>query len=341
MSLLWIEGFESFGTTAGDSVSSTITLTKYLDATSFYVRAGRTDGGYALGTSTSTTSLYYLVTPLLSTASTTYVVGFGLYVAASSSTTFDLLAFRKTATNGVTLQYATSGSEITVANQATSTTLGTTSGAGLAVGNWYYVEVKVVDAESGSVEVRINGATVLTVSGVDTRATTAGYDNIKLGARRTYVDDWYVLNGAGTCNDFLGDVQVRAIWPASDGDATDWTPSAGSDHYATVDENPCTTDTDYNSAAGTASDLFNYSDASDLGDILAIQINSCTKEGTPSATPTIKNLAKISSTVYEAATPAVTTAYDMLYSVLEVSPATSSAWTLAGLNSTQFGVKRV
>ncbi len=342
MSLLWIEGFEGFGTTVDGLVSSTIINTKYLSSVSFYLREGRL-GGYAFGTTLNTGSLYYLDPPALSTASTSYTTGFGLYVAASSSTVFDLFTFKKSGYYGLTLRYATSGSELTVYNQGTSTTLGTTSGANLAVGNWYFIELQITDAESGSVEVRVDGVTVLELTDVDTRAANGvGYNTCELGARRTYVDDWYILNGAGsTCNDFLGDVQVRSIWPTSDGDATGWTPSTGSDHYALVDDNPCSEDTDYNSASDTASDLFNYSDASDLGDILAIQINSCMKEINPAATPTMKNLAKISGTVYEASTPAITSAYDMLYSILEVSPATMVAWTVSELNGAQFGVKRV
>jgi hypothetical protein len=338
-----MEGFESFGTTLDASIGTTTINMKYVDSKSFYVRAGRTSGGYAFGTSSSTTTWAYLVPPVFSAASTTYIAGFGCYVAASSSTTFDLFTFKKGAYAGVTLRYATNGSEITVYNQGTSTTLGTTSGAGLSVGNWYYVEVKVVDASSGSVEVRVNGTAVCTVTGVDTRsADGAGYDCGVLGARRIYIDDWYIANGSGSaCNDFLGDVQIRAIWPAADGDATDWSPSSGSDHYALVDDNPCTADTDYNAAASTASDLFGYGDASDLGDILAVQVNSCMKELSATVTPTMKNLTKISSTVYEASTPAITSAYSTLYSILEVSPATSNAWGLSELNGAQFGVKRV
>jgi hypothetical protein len=131
---------------------------------------------------------------------------------------------------------ATSG-QLTVVGP-TNTVLGTYAYPGSAT--WKYVEVKVkVHDTAGTVEVRVDGTTVINVTGADTRNNNAActglvncvgwvYPNVGGGA--TYwLDDIYILNeqGSSPFNDFLGDVTISYLQPNGVGSQTDWTPSAG------------------------------------------------------------------------------------------------------------------
>jgi hypothetical protein len=348
MSLLWLDGFEWLGTNVDNYIAGSRFSKKYVSAPNegyVRLRSGRT-GGYAVEPAYS--YAFGLYTPTFSAASDTYVVGFGLRPYPSfASGSINLLLFRKGTYSGITLQYTYPTKELLVLNRS-GVQIGTTARANLDRGTWNYVEVKVKDAVAGEVTILVNGYEVCVLTNVDTTTSNGvGYDNciFTLGNNSNYglgLDDLYILNAAGDSNnDFLGDVQIRAIWPTSDGDLAEWGLSAGTDHYALVDDNPLTDDTDYTTADGTVSDLFGYGDASDLGTIHAIQINSCMREMTTAVVPTMKNLVKSNGTVYEQTVPAVTTSYKTLYNINETDPATAEAWTLANLNAAQFGVKRV
>lgn len=147
-----------------------------------------------------------------------------------------------------------------------TTALGTSPTGLFTTSTWYHFEFKVTIATVGSVEFRINGVTVWTLSSVDTQdrneGTWDGFRMFQMGNFTVY-DDIYICDGAGTTNnDFLGDVVVETLFPASDGSFTDWTPSAGGPHVALIDDAPFTAvidEADYvQSNADNALELFNY-----------------------------------------------------------------------------------
>lgn len=98
---------------------------------------------------------------------------------------------------------------------------------------WFFVEIgATVDAAAGSVTVRINGNTVLSLTNVDTQGITGSTANdIVSGIEFTGssdIDDLYFCDtttGPGTypCNTFLGDKRVRTVFPSSNA-ATQFTP---------------------------------------------------------------------------------------------------------------------
>ncbi len=164
----------------------------------------------------------------------TWIVGFTL---KQGFTNYDLLRIKNSLTLAVTIN-----GEIEVYNGATL--LGKTGGtagatAPLADNQWHYVELKgVIDAVSGSWELRIDGAHSDSGSGVDTGSAS---DEIEFVLKTTnqYLDDIYIYDGEGTTNnDFLGTVFVEGLLPTADGNSSDWTPSSGTDNYALIDENP-------------------------------------------------------------------------------------------------------
>lgn len=106
----------------------------------------------------------------------------------------------------------------------------------------YVIEVHVVLGDSGSITVRVDLIEDSTFSGdtkpgADTTVNFLRWGNISTGY--VYIDDIIVNDTAGSRNNSWPDGgKVYYIVPTGDGATKDWTPSAGADHYALVDEVP-------------------------------------------------------------------------------------------------------
>jgi len=342
MALLWIEGFEGVGTNVGGHPSPTGILARKYPTVIYpdymWLVAGRT-GGYAIDLNGVWAELY---TPNLTTDAT-MVVGFGYYYTATYQG--KIVALYDGATLGVNLQQA-SGGELAVYRG--TTLLGTTSGLGLLMSTWYWIELKVVcNATTGSYELRVGGVSKLSASGVNTKAgsnnyhTRVGFLGPASGAE--WLDDIYILDGSSSVNnDFLGNRKVVALFPNGDvGGYQDFTCSAGSDHYALVDENPVNDDTDYVESGTTGNkDLWDYPSLTGTGtNIAGIQINTMVKE-TDAMSMTLNTLIK-SGAAEDAGTGETigSTSYRVLRRISETDPDTGVAWTVSGINAAQFGVK--
>lgn len=153
------------------------------------------------------------------------------------------------------------------------------SDAQLTLGDEYYIEVRIdfgTSPADGNVAFYINGVLDSSAVGVQTAVTLAGTD----------VGEVYALYGAspgGTIDISMDDLSiwedgtsagetwltgpfceatndpdlwphVYTFFPTSDVSATNWTPSTGSDHYATMDE-VATSTTDYSSSSTAAAKL--------------------------------------------------------------------------------------
>jgi hypothetical protein len=337
MALLWIEGFEGVGTTIGSTPSPTGVLARKYAVTdwlsSMSVQNGRI-AGYAIRMDSAG--------PLLRTGAlttdATMVVGGAFRFTSFAAATF--LCFYDGTTLGMNLCIGADG-EISI-RRGTSI-LETTSGLGIVTGAWYYIEFKVVCGASGSYELRIGEVTKASASGVNTKAGTHEYHtSFQLAAwnNNLYMDDIYCLDGSGTRNnDFLGNQKVLAIFPS--GDVTsDFTTSAGSDHYTLVDENPANDDTDYveDSTSGHT-DLWNYRDPTGAGVIAGIQINTMARE-TDATSFSLKSVVQSDVTEDEGTAEAIGgTSYRVLRRIVEKDPHTNLPWTSDGIDAAKFGVR--
>ena len=341
MALLWIEGFEALGT----SINNGPTPATYLAGKYPYslvpqyavLCAGRL-GGYAMrGDSGS----FVIRTAALTTADT-LICGLGINPYYNGG---PILQLFDGATQGVAFNYNGSG-EIQAVCGYYGTLLGTTSGTGLAQGTWSYVEVKVkCHATAGTVEVRVNGVTKLSLTGVNTKAGPDNYhDVVALAAAGGWIptyDDWYVCDDSGPLNNnFLGDVQVGLLLPNAAGDAAGWTGSGGGAHYGYVDENPLDSDASYvETNQSGAEELWNYQDPVSAPSVLGIQVNTDCRE-TDAESFCLKTLIK-SGAATSAGTPQVigSMAYLTQSRVCQTDPNTGSPWTPATLAAAQFGVQ--
>lgn len=135
---------------------------------------------------------------------------------------------------------------------------------------WTHLELKATIADSGGVvQVRLDGAQVLSFSGDTRNAGTAEIATVRFsnhfvasGTRHLLrLDDVYLCDTAGgRNNDFLGDVRVVTLRPNADTVQADFTPSAGSSHYSLVAEAPDDDGDGTDVESGTVShkDLYGY-----------------------------------------------------------------------------------
>lgn len=343
MALLWIEGFEGIGSTDGAAPAPSGILARkyaYMAYPDSYMllRAGRV-AGYSLE---CTAGWPDIRTPALTT-NATMVVGFGYYFTASFTNV--IISLYDGVQRGMNVRMV-SGGELAVYRDATL--LATTSGLGLLLNTWYWIEFKVVcNDTTGSYELRVGEVNKLSASGVDTKAGTNAYHTTfqMVGAQTGICrfDDIYILDGSGSINnDFLGNQKVVGLFPNGDvGGYTDFTLSTGTDHYAVVDENPINDNTDYAESATTGhKDLYDYPVLTGTGSVISgVQINTMVRE-TDANTFSLKTLIKSGATEDEGSAEVIgSTSYKNLKRISETDPATAAAWTVSGINAAQFGIK--
>lgn len=215
------------------------------------------------------------------------------------------------------------------------------------IDSYVYLELKVVlDNVSGSVEARINGESVVTLTGVDTVNTaTAQWTAFALEGVFLMVmiyDDLYVLDGSGSdLNDFLGDVRVDAHRPTADGAHSAFTPSTGADHYALVDDTTPDDDSTYNETNTlNAIDTFDCADLAAPGaSIRFVEVINRAKK-TDAGDASIAPIVRYNSTDYSGTAAALSTDYRYYSQIYEQNPGTSAAWTETDFEATEFGYKK-
>jgi hypothetical protein len=221
----------------------------------------------------------------------------------------------------------------------------------LRMDHWNYIEFRyLVHDSTGQIEVKIDGVQVLNLTGLDTRngGAAAQCTDVSIHAQwsstsreQTYlVDDIYVVTtGAGTRTTFLGPGKIEAIWPNAEGTNIDFTPSAGTDNSALIDENP-TDDTDYNESSTTGHyDLFDATTISTItGGIKGIQVNVDAKISdatTYDMFPTIY----AGTTQDDGTTETISeqTDWQTEYSLWAENPDTATDWTTGDIGSLEIG----
>lgn len=234
--------------------------------------------------------------------------------------------------------------QLTGTYQLSVTTAGvlrtTTATNSVPIGAWNYLEGKVVISDTvGEVVLKLNGTTIVNLTGIDTKTgTTSTIDTFILGSPQggggnRYYDDVYLHDSA-----FLGDVRVHTIVPTGAGASTQFTPSTGA-NWAAVDELPYSA-TDY-----VTDSVVGHRDTYAMGDLPAgvsavhgVQTCLIAKK-TDAGALNVKPVVRQGGVNYYG-TSVPLTASDATYIDLRtVDPATSAAWTPAGVNSIEAGVE--
>lgn len=231
---------------------------------------------------------------------------------------------------------------------------GPTASFAIQTGIYYYIEFKVLlSATVGTVDVRINGVSVLSATGlntIDTQSTAwtyVAFRNVSGSPNATYYDDIYIADASGGAphNDFLGDVHVSMVLPLTDAVAPgfyqDWSLSAGTDHGALVRENPPDGDVTY-VFTGTPGlrESFRFPSIKLIsGIVFAIQTNIIARKDL-AGTRVIRPLVRSGGTTVEDIDRAVSvdTYFDYV-TIYPENPVGPVPWTVANVNLIEVGAK--
>lgn len=274
MSLLWADDFKSYGTSTANlldgvyaevnsSGTGSIDLVTDPDSgSSGNVLFIRTNSAQA-----STYPTYGTFVRFVFPAAKTTVGGFlRLYLPGLPSVSTDsqnIIFSDGGNTPQLTFRIATTGAiEVYRGAERSGTLLGTSTVC-LTANAWHHIEWKILASQTvGTVEIRVNGAVVLSLTGQDTCATAnVSFDQMAVGCNRSsssggttgteaaasYWKDFVVWDAAGSINnDFFGPCLVKACRPDAD-TSFNWTASTGSTGYTLIDETS-PNDADYISA---------------------------------------------------------------------------------------------
>lgn len=349
MSLLWIDGFDHYGADAARltegvyASASGVTLSNLNPRTG--ARAARVGGGFETG-------LRRIFGEDLDAVGVGYA--FLIPTLPSDSGSLCLATFR---TNGNTahcsLMVSSTGQLVLRRGERTGEILGTSAPV-VAAGAYQHFECRVgIGDTDGTFEARLNGVTVLNLSGLDNRVNADPMAQVQIGTsgQGTFgfpaymmVDDLFAWSDAGTSNnDFIGDKKVYTGFPNADTAVEEWSPSIGANSYAMLDNVPPQDATEYLAAADPG--LTSQFGLDDLPtEVVAIA-------GIMTAVRTFKSDAgdaKVRVDIDNGTSPAaagadhaLTQAPRWYHDVFEVDPATASAWTAEGFNTAELALTRI
>lgn len=223
MSLLLIEGFDHYA-------SADLPRKGWQVGSSYYCQiaptAGRRGGGAFCVASS------YDIKKTFGGTATTVIAG----VAATlmNADQIQIFDFMESAISHVSIYWSSADGKFRAYRNGVSTFLGQSTVAFTASSAYRYIEAKVyIHGTAGTVEIRVDGATVLSLTGQNTKNGGSGYcDTLRLamysGNTTTYFDDLYLCDAAGAAphNDFLGDCRVDTLLPSGAGTYGDLVASA-------------------------------------------------------------------------------------------------------------------
>jgi len=231
----------------------------------------------------------------------------------------------------------------------TTTLLGSTAADVVRVGDTYYLEFKVkIDNAVGTVDLRINGVSVLSLTGLDTQGSSAAVTSFWMGSesgngnQEFDIDDLYVFDSAaGDVTTFIGPVRVEWLKPDDVGSyITDFSlVGAATQWQAVRDAAGPDGDTSYVQSATVNHKHSSNFEGTGLpsGSIFGVQVNliaRVTDAGVRGIKPLIVQGADFLGTEQF---PGVS--YRDLHEVFEHDPATGVAWIISGVASAEFGAK--
>ena len=225
------------------------------------------------------------------------------------------------------------------------------SGPGvILVNTWQYLKFKTtINDATGTVQLYVNGTLVLNLSGQDTRNGGAGtWDSWSLVRANNSVGpiDWtdlYWADGSGSApnNDLIQECRVEWIQAsAGNGNTSQSTPSTGTDRGAMVDDTPSADDdSTYNTLSVVGNkDTVPCTDLIATGTVYGVHYKARAKK-TDSSAIGLTPVVRIGGVDYDLTGAAVGTPYTTVHNARQVSPATTSAWTVSEINAMEIGYK--
>lgn len=236
---------------------------------------------------------------------------------------------------------------------STGTLLGSSSGPVVVANAWQHIEAKVlISATVGTVEVRVNGVTVLNLTNQNTaNSADLTIAQVQLAASSrgdlatqdvtAHFKDLVVWDTNGTSNNnFLGSVIVTSMLPDGD-DTNTWARSSGSVSNTLINESD-PNDTNYISDAfpAAAKQVNTLSDLPSSVTSVKALMTLTRAANSDGGTGNIKTGLVSGATSGLGADKALTSAYSYYFDVFELDPNTGTAWTPSTANAAKISFTR-
>lgn len=231
--------------------------------------------------------------------------------------------------------------------------LGATASPVIVANAYQHVEAIATFSDTvGTFECRVNGVTVLSLTGLDTCATAniecsqvniaGSFGGSGFSSTTCYVDDLFAYDNVGSYNNtFIGDRRVLTLFPDANTATADWTAVGAASGYLCIDEATPNDDTDYITAStvGLVSQfgLQNLpAGISVVNGVVMVERARKTEAGTANTQVSIVSGASVAA----GADKPLTEVYTYRQDVFQTDPATAAPFTPAGVDSLQFKVAR-
>jgi hypothetical protein len=242
------------------------------------------------------------------------------------------------------------------ANGGLDTLIGSSSSPVIVTNAWRHIECKMVlnNVASGSVEVRLEGAVVVNITGVKTTsditgASTTTIDAVSIQSQQDasgpvlYVKDFIVWDGSGAANNnFMGSCQVYKILPDADDGTLNWTPSTGTTGFNQINDTTPNDDSGYISAPVplpspcqfTMSDL--PINTSSVRGVMLIHRSRKTDGGDGQLQASLISGANTGN----GSNRTITTAYTYWWDMFDTEPVSGSSWSKTLVNAAKMKLNR-
>ncbi len=233
--------------------------------------------------------------------------------------------------------YLSSAGLISVHDQ--SDTLVATGTTALVVGTWYLISIRSGNGTSATYEVKINGTTELTGTCNQTALNCCGFTFGKVSDVNSKTIDFYyddfILSDTAYPN---VSAIVIGMGPTANGSTMQWTSGTGASDYTQV-AIPGDSGTTYVKCGtgGSQVALFGLADPVTIGStIYAYSAEISLREDVVSTTSTFLRI-RSASTNSDSSPQNFASSYFGVGRILETDPATTAAWTLAGVYAAEVG----
>jgi len=299
----------------------------------------------------------------LSSASHSIQKGFtlGLTIGLACALYFDVLD--QTTVNRPSIHFMSAGGSIlfsmvfnpngsvVVYGSSTSTTLGQSSGGLITAGSWNHFEIKFsISTTVGSVEVRLNGVTIIAVTDLNLGSTAIGivqyrctYSSIGGSFQAWNIDDVVLWNNAGSVNnDFIGPARVYTQYPSADMSPMEWDVVGAASGAAAINNSTPDDDTSY-VQADSEDLLAEFTIGTLPADVERITSIHMVPRGriTDGGAGVILSYIKSDGEIAEGANKSLSTSYAYRGEVFQVDPDGDIQWTKTKAQNALFGLKRV
>jgi hypothetical protein len=356
MALLWMDGFDAYGTSSTPNVEALLNSAGYMNAVGVALDTG-TRSGTGSAVRINETSVYTNQLRKAFDTKDEIVLGFAVKIVPGTlnnlvEVLYDNLFGSVTAQLGVYangvggLSISIDGSNMLAASQPNV----------FFPNVWHYLEMRYKPSHTdGVVQVRLDGVDVITYTGktcpdgtpakVNTvRWITSESDHTHSTASAygtQWIDDLYICDTLGAeLNDFLGDVQVIALLPSADAGPNDMSVYGGSvTHASAVNEVPANDGASYlySNIAGDTEMFTVPALPATIMDVLAVSTHCRVRKDAPGAS-SIKLRATVNGSAAQSDDLALTTVYTSKVMIMPSAP-DSGAWTKEKVAGMTIGVE--